>query len=82
MELKDRLYLGNALIEILKEHTDRLDDPFDEDLPDYIRRAIMVKMRMRGFYTQYGEPPEMLEQLETIENIIKSMMELQNKRRY
>lgn len=78
MELKDRLFVGNALIEILKEHTDKLDDPYCEELPMFIKRALIVQVRMKGFYHQHNEPPEMLEQLEMIQGIVKKMMDLQN----
>jgi hypothetical protein len=35
---------------------------------------------MKRFYHKHDEPPEMLEQLETIEKIVKDMMALQNNR--
>lgn len=78
MELKDRLFVGNVLIDILKEYTDKLNDPYCDELPLYIHKAMMVQVRMKGFYHQHNEPPEMLLQLETIEGVIKKMMDLQN----
>lgn len=78
MELKDRIFVGKALIDILKEHTDKLDDPYCEELPIFIKRALVVQIRMKGFYHQYNEPTEMLEQLETIQGIVKKMVDLQN----
>ena len=80
MDLKERLLVGNVLIEILKEQTAELDDPYHDELPMFIKRAVMVQLRMKRFYHKYQEPPEMLDQLEAIENIIKNMIELQNKR--
>jgi hypothetical protein len=80
MELKDRLNIGNALIEILQEQTSKLKDPYDDELPMFIKRAVMVQLRMKRFYHKHDEPPEMLEQLETIEKIVKDMMALQNNR--
>jgi hypothetical protein len=80
MELKDRLNIGNALIEILQEHTSKLKDPYDDELPHFIKRAVMVQLRMKRFYQKHNEPPEMLAQLETIEKIVKDMMALQNNR--
>jgi hypothetical protein len=80
MELKDRLNIGKALIEILQEHTVKLKDPYDDELPMFIKRAVMVQLRMKRFYHKHDEPPEMLEQLETIEKIVKDMMALQNNR--
>jgi hypothetical protein len=80
MELKDRLHIGKALIEILQEHTVKLKDPYDDELPMFIKRAVMVQLRMKRFYHKHNEPPEMLEQLETIEKIVKDMMALQNNR--
>jgi hypothetical protein len=80
MELKDRLNIGNALIEILQEQTSKLKDPYDDELPMFIKRAVMVQLRMKRFYHKHNEPPEMLEQLETIEKIVKDMMALQNNR--
>lgn len=80
MELRDRLNIGKALIEILQEHTVKLKDPYDDELPMFIKRAVMVQLRMKRFYHKHNEPPEMLEQLETIEKIVKDMMALQNNR--
>jgi hypothetical protein len=80
--LKDRLYIGKVLIDILEEQVAKLNDPFDDELPIFIKRAIMIQLRMKRFYYKHQEPPEMLEQLETIEKIIKNMLELQNKKCY
>ncbi len=76
--LKDRLYIGKVLIDILQEQTAKLNDPYDDELPMFIKRAIMVQLRMKRFYHKHNEPPEMLEQLETISSIIEKMLKLQN----
>jgi hypothetical protein len=80
MDLTERLFIGEVLVEILGEQTAKLNDPYDDELPIMIKRALMVQFRMKQFYHKHNEPPEMDTQLEKINSIIKSMFELQNKK--
>lgn len=78
MELKERLHVGKVLIEMLEEQTAKLNDPYDDELPMFIKRAVMVQVRMKRFYMRHGEPFELKEQLQAIEEIIKRMVDLEN----
>jgi hypothetical protein len=78
MELKERLHIGKVLIEMLEVGTRKLTDPYDDELPVFIKRAVMIQLRMKRFYHTHNQPPELLEQLDTIEKIVKRMTELQN----
>jgi hypothetical protein len=80
MDLKERIFVGQVLVDVLGEYTAKLTDPYDDELPFMINRAIVVQLRMKRYYHKHDEPPEMDEQLEKINSIIKSMLELQNKK--
>ncbi|HSX39116.1 MAG TPA: hypothetical protein VLI92_00810 [Candidatus Saccharimonadales bacterium] len=78
--LTERLLIGKALISVLEEATSQLDDPYDDSLPEMIKKAVMAQLRMKNFYSKHNEPPEMFEQLEQMDIIIKRLFELQNKK--
>jgi hypothetical protein len=80
MELKERLHIGKVLIDMLEDATAKLTDPYDDELPVFIKRAVMVQLRMKRFYHTHERPPELLAQLDTIEGIVKRMTELQNRK--
>jgi hypothetical protein len=80
MELKERLHIGEILIEMLQSATAKLNDPYDDELPILIKRSVELQLRMKRFYFMHDQPPELLSQLETIENIIKGLTELKNKK--
>jgi hypothetical protein len=82
MELEDKILFGRVLIAVLDEQTAKLDDPFDDELPQFIKRAMMVKFKMKNFYFSHNQPPEMDEQIERMDGIIKRLMDLQNKKCY
>lgn len=78
MELKERLYMGKVLIDILNEQCASFDI-FDDEWPDLVKRTLMVKLRMTAFYRKHGEPPEMQEQIDRIDDILNRMYEAQAK---
>ena len=82
MALEDKILFGQVLITVLDEQTQKLDDPWADDLPEFIKRAYVVKFRMLNFYNSHDQPPAILEQIEQMDGIIKRLMDLQNKKCY
>jgi hypothetical protein len=82
MELEDKILVGEVLTKVLDEQTMGLDDPFADELPMFIYRALTVQMRMKKFYSSENNPPQMLAQLNLMERIIKRLLDLQNKKCY
>jgi hypothetical protein len=80
MELKERLHIGKVLIDMLEDATAKLNDPYDDELPVFIKRAIMIQLRMKRFYYNYEQPPELLEQISIIEGIVKRMTDLESRK--
>lgn len=80
MELEDKILVGEVLTKVLDEQTRGLDDPYMDELPMFITRALSVQMRMKKFYRSENCPPQMLGQLNLLETIIKRLLDLQNKK--
>ena len=82
MELTDKIRIGEILVDVLDREIAKLDDPFDDELPAFIVRAIGVQSRMKRFSMAHDDPPEMQVSLDKMDAIIKRLMDLQNKRCY
>lgn len=81
MDLTEKLTMGKVLMDILDVQTNELNDPFDDKLPEIISRAIRTQLQMEKFYLKQDKPPEMVEQLEKMSEIIKRLTELQNNKK-
>lgn len=82
MSYEDKLKVNKALLEILANEIRKLDDPYADELPLFIHRAMMAKLRMKSFSMTHGEPPEMTDQIGQMDAIIKRLQDLQNKKCY
>jgi hypothetical protein len=80
VDLAEKILVGRVLIDILDEQTVKLDDPYDDELPMFIHKAMIVRLKMKQWHSTHGQPPEMVDQLEQMDKIIKRLMELQNKK--
>jgi hypothetical protein len=78
MKIEDRLTVGKILIAEFGRLAGQLD-PYDEQLPDIIKRALMTQLKMKAFYDKWDKPPQMLEQLDQMDLIIKRLEQIQNK---
>jgi hypothetical protein len=80
MELEDRLRLSQSLLSELERLTGRLT-PRNRELPEIIEKALLLKVKMSLFYIEY-QPQELLDQIQTLDSVIKQLKELNNKRGY
>lgn len=78
MKVSDRLLIGKILVDELERLAAEFD-PYDDELPEIIKRAMMTKQKMKIFYKKWGEPPELLKQIEQIDSVIKKLEQLHNK---
>lgn len=78
MDISSKLAVGSALISELDRLTDKLN-PYDDKLPEIIKRAVLTKLRMKKCYDLWDQPPALLEQLERIDSVIKKLELIQNK---
>lgn len=80
VDLTEKMLVGKVLINLLDEQTVNLEDPYDDELPVFINRAMIVRLKMKQWHNTHGQPPEMIEQIDQMDKIIKRLMELQNKK--
>lgn len=79
MDISDRFEVGRILVDELERAVDNLS-PFDEKLIKEIKiRANSVKRNMIIFYQRWDRPPELFEQIELMNSVIKKLEQMQNK---
>lgn len=78
MEITERLLISKVLISKMSEILDQID-PYDDELPAIFAKTLHLKMKMKMFYAKHDEP-ELLEQLNLVETLIKKIEDIQNKR--
>ena len=81
MELEARVKIGEILISEFERLSKELD-PHDEELPRIIKRAWIAKLKMRMFYDTTERSPELLSLINKLDEVIKKVEELHNKRCY
>lgn len=79
MEIPERLKMSRVLLGELEKNIVDLA-PYDDEFDEIYSKAMHIKMKMKIFYARKGEPPELLEQLNLIDSIIKKIEDIQNKR--
>ena len=80
MEVKERLEMSRVLLGELERLTGQLT-PNNRELPEIIGKSLQLKVKMSLFYIQH-QPPELLDQIELLDTVIKQLKELNNKRGY
>jgi len=78
MDIPERLKMSRVLLGELEKNIVDLD-PYDE-FDEIYSKALHIKMKMKMFYTRTGEPPELLEQFDLIDSVIKKIEDIQKKR--
>jgi hypothetical protein len=78
MDLSDRFMVGKILITEFGRLAEEID-PYDDDLPEIIKRALYTRLKMKCFCIKYDEPPEMVEQLAMMDSVIKTLELKQNR---
>jgi hypothetical protein len=82
MSYESKLKVNDVILELLEGEISKLDDPYADELPIIINRAMMAKLRMKSFSLRNGEPLEVANQITKMDEIIKRLMDLQNKKCY
>jgi hypothetical protein len=82
MNMEERIRVGEILIDLLDRETKSLDDPYADELPEFITKAYSIKLRMVRFAMESKMPLEMSRQIVKMDEIIKRLSDLQNKKCY
>ncbi len=78
MDISNRFEVGRILINELEQAVDNLS-PYDEKLVEINKRANSIKRNMIIFYERWDRPPELFEQIEIMNSVIKKLEQLHNK---
>lgn len=78
MGIEERLMIGDVLLRELHSLVSGLTK-YNDDVPKIVNKAVSIRRQMYMCYRIWGEPPKLLEQLKEMDEIIKSIEELQNK---
>ena len=78
MESTEKLRFGRILLDELEKAVSELD-PNSELLPEIIKKSNIIKLKMLIAYRNMDKSPEMLEQINQLESIIKKVEQMHNK---